>query len=149
MASGLVNGGADSGFSERFAAKTIKLPEGMVPGIYAPLTPTSFDIGFKASGFDVPGAAQEWFANAHIEGDGPMMPKEAQAKVMARLVRGKPIVVDILPSRIIGPSLNLVVPGQGDDRQHAALRHRSPSSRQTSTRWRRRFAAWGRRPSRS
>jgi hypothetical protein len=109
---GAVNGGADSGFSEHIAAKSIKLPDGMLPGVYAPLVPTSFDIGFKASGFDLAGAAQEWFANAHLEGDGPPLTKEQQDKVTARLVRSKPIVVDILPSHIVGPSLNLAFEGR-------------------------------------
>jgi len=109
---GVVNGGAESGFSERFAAKSIKLPDGLVPGTYAPVIPTAFDIGFKASGFDVPAAAQEWFADAHFDGDKPVVSNDDQSKVMAKLVRGKPIVVDILPSHITGPSLNLAFEGK-------------------------------------
>jgi hypothetical protein len=109
---GAVNAGADSGFSERIAVKAIKLPDGLVSGVYAPFVPTSFDIGFKASGFDLPGAAQEWFADAHLDGDGPVLTKEAQDRFGAKFVHGKPIVIDILPSHIVGPSLNLAFQGK-------------------------------------
>jgi hypothetical protein len=109
---GAVNAGAVSVISERFAAKSIKLPEGLVPALYAPVIPTSFDIGFKASGLDLPAAAQEWFANANFEGTGLVLTREQQTKVMAKLVGSKPLVIDILPSKVLGPSLNIALEGK-------------------------------------
>jgi hypothetical protein len=109
---GAVNGGAQTGFSERFAVRAIKLPEALVPAAFAPILPTSFDIGFKASGFDIAAAAQEWFADAKLDGDGPVISAEDQRKVTEKLVGGRPIVVDILPSRIAGPSLDLAFQGR-------------------------------------
>jgi hypothetical protein len=109
---GFANKGADSGFSERLAARSLKLPEGLAPAIYAPVIPTSFDIGFNAHGFDVEGAVQEWLAHAKLDGDGPPLSEDDRAKVSDRLVGGRPIVVDILPSHVEGPSLNLAFEGQ-------------------------------------
>jgi hypothetical protein len=109
---GAVNGGVDTGFSERFAARAIKLPEALVPAAFAPILPTSFDIGFKASGFDIAAAAQEWLADAKLDGDGPVMSEADQRKVTQKLVGGRPIVVDILPSHIAGPSLNIAFQGR-------------------------------------
>lgn len=106
------NAGAESGFSERFAATSIKLPDGLAPPAYAPVIPTAFDFGFKASGFDWPAAAQEWFANAHLEGEKPPLDKAGQDKVMAKLIGGKPVVVDILPSHVTAPSLNIAFEGK-------------------------------------
>ena len=106
------NAGPDSAFSERFAAKSIKLPDGLVPPTYAPVIPTAFDFGFKASGFDLPAAAQEWFGAAHLEGDKPPVDKAGVDRVMARLVGTKPVVIDILPSHVTGPSLNIAFEGK-------------------------------------
>jgi hypothetical protein len=109
---GIVNNGADTGFSEHVAARSIKLPGGLVPDIYAPILPTSFDIGFRAHGFDVEAATAEWLADAKPDGDGPMFSKEDQDKVSAKLVAGRPIVIDIQPSHIKGPSLDLAFQGK-------------------------------------
>ncbi|MDE3176505.1 MAG: hypothetical protein KGM15_10430 [Pseudomonadota bacterium] len=108
----IVNGGAQSGFAEHFAARAIKLPDGLLPPMYAPLTPTSFEIGFKATGFDVEAAAQEWLADAKFDGDGPVLSQEDQAKVTAKLLGAKPIVVDVGPAHIGAPSLNLTFEGK-------------------------------------
>ena len=108
----VVNSGADSGFSEHFAARAIKLPDGLVPPIYAPLTPTSFEFGFKATGFDVEAAAREWLADARFDGDEPVLSAEDQGKVAAKLLGAKPIVVDVLPAHIVGPSLDLAFDGK-------------------------------------
>jgi hypothetical protein len=112
VAIGLANKGAESGFSERLSARSVKLPEGLAPPIYAPVIPTAFDIGFKAHGFDIEGAVQEWLANAKLAGDGPPLSEADRAKVSDKLVRSRPIVIDIQPSRIEGPSLDLAFEGQ-------------------------------------
>jgi len=112
FAVGGVNAGADSGFSEHFSARALKLPDGMVPSMYAAVIPTAFDIGFKATGFDVPSAAQEWFADAKLAGDGPVLSPEDQSKVSAKLMQSRPIVVDIEPSHLTAPSLDIAFEGK-------------------------------------
>jgi hypothetical protein len=109
---GVVNNGAATGVSEHFAAHAIKLPDGLVPAIYAPVIPTSFDIGFNAHGFDFEGAVQEWLADAKLSGDGPPISEPDRAKVSAKFARSRPVVIDIQPSRIEGPSLKLAFQGQ-------------------------------------
>ena len=108
----VINGGAQSGLSERFAAHAIKLPDGLLPPMYAPLVPTSFEFGFRATGFDVEAAAKEWLAAAKFEGDGPVLSAEDQGKVGAKLLESKSIVVDILPAHIQAPSLDLAFEGK-------------------------------------
>jgi hypothetical protein len=112
IAIGVVNNGAETGVSEHFAARAIKLPDGLASPIYAPVIPTSFDIGFNAHGFDVEGAVQEWLADAKLDGDGPPLSKADSAKVSMKLARSRPVVIDIQPSRIEGPSLDLAFDGQ-------------------------------------
>jgi hypothetical protein len=112
FAVGGVNAGADSGFSEHLSARALRLPDGMVPSMYAAVIPTAFDIGFKATGFDIPAAAQEWFADAKLAGDGPVLSPEDQTKVSEKLTQSRPIVVDIQPSHVMAPSLDIAFEGK-------------------------------------
>jgi hypothetical protein len=107
-----VSNGAESGFGEHLSAKTLRLPDGLVPPVFAAVTPTAFDVGFKASGFDVAAAADEWFANANFAGDGPVVSAADQSKVTAKLTQSRPIVVDILPSHVAAPSLDIAFEGK-------------------------------------
>jgi hypothetical protein len=107
-----ISNGAQSGFGEHFSARTLHLPEGMVPPVFAAVTPTAFDVGFKATGFDLPSAADEWFADAKFAGDGPVVSSADQSKVMAKLTQSRPIVVDILPSHVAAPSLDIGFEGK-------------------------------------
>jgi hypothetical protein len=109
---GVVSNGAESGFSEHFAAKSIKLPEGLVPPMFAAVTPTSFDAGFKATGFDIVSAAKEWAADVKADADGLTLSDADQAKVSAALMQSRPIVIDIEPSHILGPSLDVALEGK-------------------------------------
>ena len=104
VAVGAINGGAETGFSEHFAARSISLPAGLVPPMYAPVIPTSFDFGFKASGFDIEAAGQEWLADVSYAGDGPTLSPQDKGKVSAKLMGTRPIVVDIPASHIRGRS---------------------------------------------
>jgi hypothetical protein len=109
---GAANAGADTGFSEHFSARSIKLPEGLAPPIYAPVIPTSFDVGFHAHGFDVEGAVQEWLADAKASGDEIAISDADKEKVRKKLVGARPVVVDIPLSHIRGPSLDLAFEGK-------------------------------------
>ena len=55
---------------------------------------------------------QEWLADAKLAGDGPPLSEADRAKVMGKLARSRPVVIDIQPSRIEGPSLDLAFQGQ-------------------------------------
>ena len=74
--------------------------------------PRRFDLAFKASGFDVAGAVQEWMADAKFEGDGPMLSKEDDKKVSMKLWAFRPIVVEIAPSHFTAPSLDVSMEGK-------------------------------------
>ncbi len=109
---GAFNLASGAGFSESFAATSLKLPEGLVPQAYAPLTPTAFDFAFKASGFDVAGALQEWMADAKLDGVGPVLSADDNKKVSMKLWAFRPVVVEIAPSHFSAPSLDLTMEGK-------------------------------------
>ena len=109
---GVANMGPSTGGFERFAARSIKLPDGLAPPMYGPLIPASFNFGVKATGFDVEAATQEWLADAKLDGDAPALSKEDQAKVTDKLIGGRPILIEIEPSRIKGPSLDVSFEGK-------------------------------------
>jgi hypothetical protein len=109
---GIVSNGADSGFSEHVSARALKLPDGLIAPMYAAVIPTSFDIAFQATGFDIASASQEWFADAKLDGDGPVLSEEDRAKVSEKLTQSRPIVVDIKPSHIAAPSLDIALEGK-------------------------------------
>ena len=101
-----------AGFSQRFAASALKLPDGLVPPAFAALTPTAYDMSFKASGFDLAAATQEWLADAHLDGDGPVVSPEDSRKVSMKLWAFRPIVVEISPSHFTAPSLDIALEGK-------------------------------------
>ncbi len=104
--------GPSSRFEEHFSANGLSLPPGLVPDQYKDLAPTSIEIGFKASGFDAAAAAAEAIADMHLAGDAPPLSKEDHDKVMAKFVGSGPIVVDIAPSRVVAPLLDIAFDGQ-------------------------------------
>jgi hypothetical protein len=104
--------GPDSRLSERFAATGFSLPPGLVPEMYRDFIPTSFDVGVKVGGIDLTAAAEEAVADLHLAGDQPPISKEDKDKVFAKLVGDGPIVIDIAPSRIQAPELDLAFEGQ-------------------------------------
>jgi hypothetical protein len=109
---GGANMGASTGFYERFAAHDIKLPDGLAPSMYGPLIPVSFNIGFKATGFDIEAGVQEWLADAKLDGDGPVLSADDQAKVSAKFLGGRPVLVEIEPSRLVTEDLDLAFDGK-------------------------------------
>jgi hypothetical protein len=80
--------------------------------MYRDLTPTSVDVGFKASGFDVAAASAEAIADMHLAGDAPPISAEDNAKVWAKLIGAGPVIVDVPPSRLLAPQLDLSIQGQ-------------------------------------
>ena len=104
--------GPDSRFSERIAAKGLSLPPGLVPDIYRDFVPTAFDVGVKFSGVNLTAAAEEAVANLHLAGDQPPISAEDNAKIMAKFLGAGPVVIDIAPSRVEAPDLDLSFDGQ-------------------------------------
>ena len=104
--------GPASHFEEHIAASNIVFPPGVVPPAYAALTPTSVDIGFKVSGFDTSAAGAEWISDLRLDGDGPPISKEDGDKVFAKLVGGKPVVVEVPVSHIVAPKLDITIEGK-------------------------------------
>ena len=104
-------GGAVGAFEERFAADGLSLPATLVPAPFRDFAPTSFAIGFRASGFDVAAAAAEAIADIHLAGDGPEISEEDEAKIRGKLIGPDGIVVDIAPSHILAPQLDLAFEG--------------------------------------
>jgi len=105
-------GGSAGAFGERFAVDGLKLPDGLVPEAFRGLAPTSFAVGFRASGFDVAATAAEAIADMRLAGDGPIIAPDDAAKVRAKLIGPDGIVVDVEPSHIVAPLLDLSFAGR-------------------------------------
>ena len=110
--------GSAGAFGERFAAEGLTLPPTLVPAPFHDFAPTSFAIGFRASGFDVASAVSEAIADMHLAGDGPVIAPDDGAKIRAKLIGPNSIVVDpngivvdIEPSRIVAPLLDIAFEG--------------------------------------
>jgi Uncharacterized protein conserved in bacteria (DUF2125) len=100
------------GINEVHIALTgISPPPGLAAPAMQPLLPTSIDIGFKVNGYDYGAAAAEAIKDLDFAGEGPVIPEGDRPKITALMVAG-PIEVTILPSRIIGPQLDLSVEGE-------------------------------------
>jgi hypothetical protein len=102
---------ADNSFEEHFAVDGLALPPGLAPSMFAALTPTAVEIGVKVSGFDLRSGVSEAIADMHLAGDGPVISAEDRPKVQAKFRGAGPIVVDISPSHILAPQLDLSYEG--------------------------------------
>jgi hypothetical protein len=104
--------GSASRFEEHFSASGVSLPPGLVPAKFHDLVPTSFDVGFKVSGFDLTTAGAEAIADIHLAGDAPPISGEDNAKVWAKLIGAGPVLIEVPPSHIVAPLLDLSIEGQ-------------------------------------
>ncbi|HYA72343.1 MAG TPA: DUF2125 domain-containing protein [Roseiarcus sp.] len=104
--------GSASRFEERFSASGLTLPPGLVPAMFHDLVPTSFDVGFKVSGFDLTAASAEAIADMHLAGDAPPISEEDNAKVWAKLTGAGPALIDIPPSHVVAPQLDIAFEGR-------------------------------------
>ena len=103
---------AQDNFEEHFAGEGFTLPPGLVPPMFADLTPKSFDFGVKVSGFDAAGAAQEAIAAMHLAGDGPPISDADGKKILAKGMAAGGVVVDLPPSHILAAKLDVSYDGQ-------------------------------------
>ncbi|HEY3720904.1 MAG TPA: hypothetical protein VGL41_12285 [Roseiarcus sp.] len=104
--------GPASRFEQHYAATGLALPPGLVPAQYQDLVPTSFDLGFKVTGFDLTAAGTEAIADMHLAGDAPPIAKEDEDKVSAKLQSAGPVIIDIPSSHILAPQLDVSFEGQ-------------------------------------
>ena len=95
-----------------FAVDGLTLPPGLLPPAMTDLVPTSFSVAMKASGFDVAAGANEAIGDLHLAGDGPVISNEDGAKIAAKFKGAGPILVELLPSRIAAPQIDLALEGQ-------------------------------------
>ncbi len=103
---------AKDNLEEHFAGDGFVLPPGLVPPQFADLTPKSFDIGFKVSGFDAFAAGKEAIADLHLAGDGNPISDDDGKKILAKGMSGGPIVIDLPASHIVAPKLDIAYDGQ-------------------------------------
>jgi hypothetical protein len=103
--------GPTGAFSEHFEANGLTLPATLIPAPFVGFAPTAFAIGFRASGFDVAAASTETLADLHLAGDGPAIAPDDEAKIHAKLIGPDGIVVDIEPSHIVAPLLDISFEG--------------------------------------
>jgi len=103
--------GSAGAFGERFAADGLTLPANLIPAPFGGFAPTVFAIGFRASGFDIASASAELVADLHLAGDGPAIAPDDAAKIRAKLIGPDGVVVDIEPSHIVAPLLDVSFEG--------------------------------------
>ena len=96
---------------EHFEASGLTLPANLIPEPFKDFAPTEFAIGFRASGLDVASAVAEMIADMHLAGDGPVVSPADSAKIHAKLIGPDGIVVDIEPSHVAAPLLDLAFEG--------------------------------------
>ena len=88
------------------------LPAGLAPANLQGFVPTLLDIGVRVGGYDIAGAAEEAIDDMHLAGDGSILSPLDEAKIGARFKGSAPLIVDILPSRVLAPQADLAVEGQ-------------------------------------
>jgi hypothetical protein len=96
----------------RISMDGFSLPPGLVPPPMQALAPTAFDFDIKASGFDLSAGAEEAINDLHMAGDGPVISDADRPQVLAKLKGTGPIVVELLPSHIVAPQIDLTLEGQ-------------------------------------
>ena len=104
--------GPTGAFGEHFEAAGLTLPDTLIPAPFVGFAPTAFSIGFRASGFDVAAASAEMLADLQLAGDGPAIAPDDEAKIRAKLIGPDGIVIDIEPSHVLAPLLDVSFEGQ-------------------------------------
>jgi hypothetical protein len=104
--------GAKSSAEYDLAMDGLSLPAGLLPPAMSDLAPTAFNIDVKASGFELGAGAEEAINDMHFAGDGPIISEADRASIFAKMKGAAPIVIELLPSHIVGPQIDLTVEGQ-------------------------------------
>ncbi len=89
----------------------LALPAGLVPPPMHDLTPTAVDFDVKAVGFDFGAGANEAIDDLHFAGDGPVIAQADGAKILAKMKGTAPLTVELLPSHVAAPQVDLSLEG--------------------------------------
>jgi hypothetical protein len=95
-----------------FAVEGLSLPPGLLEPAMSDLVPNAFNIGIKASGFDAGAGAEEAVKAMHFAGDGPIISETDGNQILAKMKGPGPIAIELLPSHILAPRLDLTLEGQ-------------------------------------
>ena len=90
----------------------LAMPPGLLPPPMRALAPTAIDFGVRASGFDFAAGADEAINDMHFAGDGPVIAQDDGPKILARIKGAAPLVVELLPSHVVAPQVDLTLEGQ-------------------------------------
>jgi hypothetical protein len=90
----------------------LALPPGLLPPPMRDLAPTAIDFGIRASGFDFAAGADEAINDMHFAGNGPVIAQADGAKILARMKGAAPLTVELLPSHVAAPQVDLTLEGQ-------------------------------------
>ena len=75
------------------------------------LAPTALNFGIEANGFDLAAGADEAISDLHFAGDGPVISEADRAKILARMKGTGPLTVELLPSHVAAPQVDLTLEG--------------------------------------
>ena len=114
MGFGLAADGVNSRFEQHFAASSLVLPPQLAPDNMRDLIPTSFDIGFKLTGFNLNAGATVAVANMHLAADAPQPTAMDSGKPLIRMLADGPVKLVVAPTHIVAPKLDVTLEGQGD-----------------------------------
>ena len=104
--------GAKGSVEYHLAMDGLAMPPGLVPPPMHDLAPTAIDFGIRASGFDFAAGADEAISDMHFAGDGPVIAQADGPKILARIKGAAPLVVELLPSHVAAPQVDLTLEGQ-------------------------------------
>jgi hypothetical protein len=87
------------------------MPPGLLPPAMSDLVPTAFNLDLKAGGFDLGAGIEEAINDMHFSGDGPVIAESDRPKIFAKMKGSAPITVELLPSHVVAPQVDLTVEG--------------------------------------
>jgi hypothetical protein len=104
--------GPKGAFEYHFAMDGLTMPAGLLPPAMSDLVPTAFNIDVKASGFDFGAGVEEAINDIHLAGDGPVVSEADHTQIMAKMKGAAPIVIDLAPSHVVAPQIDVTIEGQ-------------------------------------
>jgi hypothetical protein len=104
--------GPKGAFEYHVAMDGLTMPAGLLPPTFTDLVPTAFNIDVKASGFDFGAGAEEAINDIHLAGDGPVVSEADHAQIMAKMKGAAPIVIEVAPSHVVAPQVDVTLEGQ-------------------------------------
>ena len=104
--------GSASRFEEHFAASGLTLPAGLVPAMFRDLVPTRSTSGSRSAASISTAAGAEAIADMHLAGDGAADLRGRRREGLRQADGAGPVVVDIPPSHIVAPQLDIAFEGK-------------------------------------